>query len=93
MLELGHVLQDALPILQELLLADHVVPVEVKRLKQRLDPLARMVDIAGKGLVERVNKLQLTLGDPTIVADIQLSKYSLCHVLLIHLWKGWTALK
>ena len=65
MFQLGHVEQDVLPVLQELLLADHIVAVQIKRLKKSFDPLPGMVDIARKGLVEDVNKFELTFGNPT----------------------------
>ena len=85
MFQLGHVEQDVLPVLQELLFADHVVAVQIKRLKKSFDSLPGMVDIARKGLVEDVNQFELTFGDPTILADVKLGKDCFCLLLLVHL--------
>ena len=79
--EVGHVLQDLVPVLNELPLADGVVSIFVQLLEKSQDPCVRVVDVEREMVVENINKLQLPLGHRTIMAEVQLvvDGFSVCH--------------
>ena len=79
--EVGHVLQDLVPVLNELLFADGVVSIFVQLLEKSQDPGVRVVDVEREMVVENINKLQLPLGHRAIMAEVQLvvDGFCVCH--------------
>ena len=70
--KVGHALNDRVPFLNELLLADRFVPVQVQLAKERLDPCIGAVDVKRKMVVEDVNKLKLALRDGRLLLFVRL---------------------
>ena len=76
--KMGHVLQDLVPVLDELLLADGVVSILVQLPEQDSDPSIPVVNVKGKMVVKDVNKLQLASCNRTILAEVKLIEHSFC---------------